>query len=62
LHAVFYGLPLDAQEYLKYEKEVDVFDSANNGADEYSWQECFMAIRPWWIKDFKKLAEENVKK
>ncbi len=62
LNAVFYGLPEDAQDYLKYEKEVDVFDAANNGANEYSWQQCLMAIRPWWVKNFKKTAEENAKK
>jgi hypothetical protein len=59
LNAAYYGLPLDAQEYLKYEKEVDVFDAANNGAGAMEYGDMFMAIRGWWMANYKKKAEEN---
>lgn len=62
LNAMFYGLPQDAQDYLKYVKEVDPFDAEHNGANRLDWDECLMEIRPWWVDNYQKIAEENIKK
>ena len=62
LNAIFYGLPEKAQDYLKYVKDVDPFDAEHNGANALDWDECLMEIRPWWVANYQKIAEENMKK
>ena len=62
LKAVWEGLSDDAQLFIRQDRGLDPFDSANQGLNEIPWTDIFDQLIPFWNREFKKKSDAFVEK
>jgi len=59
LKACWDGLTEEARDFINDEKDIDPFDTENNGVDAITYTDLFDLLDPYWNRNYKKRYESN---
>jgi hypothetical protein len=57
--AVYSGLSKEALAFITEEKNVDIFDAMNGGANHYTYAAIFELLEEFWQRKYREISEEN---
>ena len=57
--AVYAGLSKEAIAFITEEKNIDIFDAMNGGANHYTYGAIFELLEEFWQRKYREISEEN---
>ena len=57
--AVYAGLSREAIAFIEEEKNIDIFDAINGGANHYTYAAIFAVLEEFWARKYREISEKN---